>query len=65
MKEVGPHSTRSCNYNVNGGPTMGGSSKGQMDMGKDLGRDATNVITKCGSNPKPYSPNADNQSKNR
>lgn len=45
-----------------GGPTRGGSSKG---TGTDTGKDSTNVITKCGSNPKEYSPSSTSQSKNR
>lgn len=64
MKQVGPHSTRSQNHNVNGGPTMGGKHKGQMDGGADLSRDATNVITVCGTKMKEYSPSATKQSKN-
>lgn len=64
MKEKGPHSTRSQNHNVNGGPTMGGGSPKDMTMGKDTSRDATNVISVCGVKMKPYSPNANSQSKN-
>ena len=65
MKEKGPHSTTSVNKGVNGGSTMGGGSPKDTSMGKDLGRDATNVITVCGSNPKEYSPSATSFSKNR
>jgi len=71
MKEVGPHSTRSANYNVNSGPTMGGGSpkktsgSGPGPGGSDMGMHATNSIGKCPSPMPEYSPSATKQSKNR
>lgn len=57
----------SCNSNVN--------SKGKIiyrtgppkatDGGRDLGKNATNVISKLGHNPKEVSPSATKQSANR
>lgn len=64
MKNAGM-SYSSQNRKVNGGPTMGGAMKGQMDMGKDLSRDAVNSLGKCPSPMPEYSPSATKQSKNR
>lgn len=70
MKEVGPHSSRSCNYNVNGGPTRGGNNSPKSEqavagMGGDEGRDATNTISKPGCNPPEVGPSSTSQSANR
>jgi hypothetical protein len=65
MKQIGPHSTGSCNKNVNGGSTMGGTMRGQMDSGMDLSKNATNVIARCPSPMPEYSPSATSLSKNR
>lgn len=54
------------NKNVNGGPTMGGKGGPKpTDAGMDLGRDATNVIAKCGVSMKEYSPSATKASRNK
>lgn len=51
--------------NVNGGPTMGGAGPKDMTMGKDTGKDATNVIKTWGCNPAEASPSATSMSKNQ
>lgn len=54
------------NSNVSGGPTMGGKGAPKdTSMGKDLGRDATNVIKKLGCNPAEVSPSSTSQSRNK
>lgn len=56
-----------CNKNVNSRGKIiyskGGPKK--ADGGKDLGKHATNVISKLGHNPKEVSPSATSVSKNR
>lgn len=48
--------------NVNGGPTMGGGAPKDTSMGKDLSRDATNVIKKLSVNEPECSPSASSMS---
>lgn len=48
--------------NVNGGPTRGGGAPKDTSMGKDLGRDATNVIKKLSVDEPECSPSASSMS---
>jgi hypothetical protein len=57
----------SCNSNVNSRGKIIYSKGGPKDttLGKDTGRDATNVISRPGNNPAEVSPSATRQSANR
>lgn len=56
-----------CNKNVNSRGKIMYSKGGpkQADGGKDLGKNATNVISKLGHNPKEVSPSSTKASANK